>query len=521
MKWLHWRLIFLLNLPFGVAGLYLVYRNLPDYRAERSDPLDVVGLILFGAGVALLSYVLEVFGEHFLSGAAIAALLVLSLALLFAYGRHAVTTPHPLLRLGLLRLRTLRTAILGSFVTRMGVGGMPFLLPLLFQVGLGYSPVQSGLLILPQSVASMSLRMTMPRLLRRFGYRRVLLSNTLCIGAIIASFALVEPGTSPALIVALEFCFGFFSSFQYTSMNTLVYADVADDDTSMASTIASTSQQLSIELRRGDRVARGRVLHPGSLPRRSDRDHPRHPPRLRDAGRADDPVDAAVPCAERDRRPECESARSLVARELITHPATEAVPIPRASPKREAALGTHTLALIVQLGGGVSTIGLLNDIALATLAAAKLVIRSAAQAGLDLNGTPEVLESIEDMSDRTAQQHLDQVAATLLGDRPEGEILHLKADPRHLSRITEGTAAGTVEGAPLPGRAAHVLGEIMLLLSRSREAVAGDRRAEAYEDLAQVLAMMALAKVLFSLIENEVGNLSVTSDTTDPAAQAK
>ena len=77
-----------------------------------------------------------------------------------------------------MRIRTLRTAILGSFVTRMGVGGMPFLLPLLFQVGLGYSPVQSGLLILPQSVASMSLRMTMPRLLRRFGYRRVLLSNT-------------------------------------------------------------------------------------------------------------------------------------------------------------------------------------------------------------------------------------------------------------------------------------------------------------------------------------------------------
>jgi EmrB/QacA subfamily drug resistance transporter len=246
VKWLHWRLIFLLNLPFGVAGLYLVYRNLPDYRAERSEPLDIVGLILFGAGVALLSYVLEVFGEHFLSGAAIAALLVLSLALLFAYGRHVVTAPHPLLRLGLMRLRTLRTAILGSFITRMGVGGMPFLLPLLFQVGLGYNPVQSGLLILPQSVASMSLRMTMPRLLRRFGYRRVLLSNTLCIGAIIASFALVGPGTPAALIVALEFCFGFFSSFQYTSMNTLVYADVSADDTSMASTIASTSQQLSM-----------------------------------------------------------------------------------------------------------------------------------------------------------------------------------------------------------------------------------------------------------------------------------
>jgi hypothetical protein len=166
------------------------------------------------------------------------------------------------------------------------------------------------------------------------------------------------------------------------------------------------------------------------------------------------------------------------------------------------------MALIVQLTSSVSTISLLSDIALATLAAAKMVLRSAAQAGLDLNGSPEVLESIEEMSDRTARQHLDQVAATLLGDRPENELLHLKADPRHLARIAQEAPTGAGEGDPLPGRAAHVLGEIMLLLSRSREAVAGDQRAEAYEDLAQVLAMMALAKVLFSLIESEVVTVS-------------
>jgi hypothetical protein len=144
-----------------------------------------------------------------------------------------------------------------------------------------------------------------------------------------------------------------------------------------------------------------------------------------------------------------------------------------------------------------------------------MVLRSAAQAGLDLNESPEVLESIEEMADRTARQNLDQVAATLLGDRPENELLHLRADPRHLARIVQQAPAGAGVGDPLPGRAAHVLGEIMLLLSRSREAVAGDRRAEAYEDLAQVLAMMALAKVLFSLIENEVVSVS------DRAASAK
>jgi EmrB/QacA subfamily drug resistance transporter len=246
VSFFHWRAIFLLNVPFGVAGLYLVYRHLPDYRAEHVEKLDTVGLVLFGCGVALLSYVLEVFGEHTLGGAEILGLLAISVLLLLAYTRHATSVPHPLLRLDLLRVRTLRTAIGGSVVTRIGVAGLPFLLPLLYQVGLGYGAVKSGLLILPQSLAAMSLRMLMPKLLKRFGYRRVLLSNTVAIGVLIGLFALIGPGTPIWLIVAETFCFGFFSSFQYTSMNTLTYADVPDRDTSMVSTIASTTQQLSM-----------------------------------------------------------------------------------------------------------------------------------------------------------------------------------------------------------------------------------------------------------------------------------
>ena len=134
----------------------------------------------------------------------------------------------------------------GSFVTRLGVGGMPFLLPLLYQVGLGYTPIQSGLLIMPQPLAAMSLKMLMPRILTRIGYRRVLLSNTAIIGMIIMLFALVHPGFPAWLIVAQAFCFGFFSSLQYTSMNTLAYADLGPAETSMGSTIASAMQQMSM-----------------------------------------------------------------------------------------------------------------------------------------------------------------------------------------------------------------------------------------------------------------------------------
>jgi EmrB/QacA subfamily drug resistance transporter len=243
--YLHWRVIFFVNLPIGLVGLYLVYRHLPDYR-EKTNPLDIVGLILFGSGVALLSYVLEVFGEHTLSNREILGLLAISFALLAGYGLHGSEIEFPLLRLSLFRIRTFRAAVLGSFVTRLGIGGIPFLFPLLYQVGLGFTPIQSGLLMMPQALAALSLKMTMPGILRRFGYRSVLISNTVIIGLLILLFSRIDIGTPVWLIVLQVFCYGFFTSLQYTSMNTLVYADVNEEESSSASSIASTTQQMSM-----------------------------------------------------------------------------------------------------------------------------------------------------------------------------------------------------------------------------------------------------------------------------------
>jgi EmrB/QacA subfamily drug resistance transporter len=243
--YLHWRLIFFVNLPIGLIGLVMVFLHLPDYR-EKSNPLDFIGLILFGSGIALLSYVLEVFGEHTLSAREILGLLAISILLLAGYGLHASKALHPLLELGLFRIRTFRAAVSGSFFTRLGIGGIPFILPLLYQVGLGFTPIQSGLLMMPQAIAAMSLKMTMPRILTHFGYRGVLISNTVILGLIISLFATFGIGTPVWLMVGLAFCFGFFSSLQYTSMNTLVYADVTEQQASGASSIASTMQQMSM-----------------------------------------------------------------------------------------------------------------------------------------------------------------------------------------------------------------------------------------------------------------------------------
>jgi EmrB/QacA subfamily drug resistance transporter len=242
----HWRLIFFLNIPIGLTGLILVYMHLPDYREEHTHPLDIVGLILFGSGIALLSYVLEIFGEHTLSAREISGLLLLSLGLLAGYGIHARQIAFPLLDLSLFKIRTFRAAVSGSFFTRLGIGGVPFLLPLLYQVGLGFTPIESGLLIMPQAIAAMSMKLVMPRLLRLIGYRGVLISNTLLLGALLALFATIGLHTPVWLIVMLAFFYGAFTSLQYTSMNTLVYADTTDEQSSDASSIASTMQQMSI-----------------------------------------------------------------------------------------------------------------------------------------------------------------------------------------------------------------------------------------------------------------------------------
>jgi EmrB/QacA subfamily drug resistance transporter len=242
----HWSVIFFVNIPIGLLGLYMVYRHLPNYREKRNYSLDFVGLVLFGAGIALLSYVLEVFGETTLSGREMLGLLGIAAALLAAYGMHTKHTAHPLLRLKLLAIRTFRVAVSGNLFTRLGIGGIPFLLPLLYQLGLGFSPLQSGLLIMPQAFAAMSLKLTMPLILKRFGYRTVLITNTVALGVMIMLFATINLDTPVWLIVVMAFTYGFLTSLQYTSMNTLAYADVGEHEVSGASTIASTVQQLAV-----------------------------------------------------------------------------------------------------------------------------------------------------------------------------------------------------------------------------------------------------------------------------------
>jgi len=246
VHWTSWRAIFFINVPFGLIAMYLVYKHMPDYHGDEPRPLDILGLILFSTGTAILSWLLEIFGEHTLSGTTMALLLMVSIALLGTYALHASRIKFPLLRLTLLKVRTFRISVVGGFVTRLGVGGLPFLLPLLYQLGLGLPAWQSGLLMMPSAAAAMGMKLIAPKVLARFGYRQVLVVNTLCIGVTIALFGQIGPSTPLALIVCISLMQGFFNSLQFSSMNTLAYADIDTRDTSMASTISSSFQQLSM-----------------------------------------------------------------------------------------------------------------------------------------------------------------------------------------------------------------------------------------------------------------------------------
>jgi len=281
VHWLSWRDIFFVNVPVGLVALWFGRQFMPDYRTETPPPLDVVGLVLFGSGVALLSWLLEVFGEHTIPALQMAVLFLLSVVLLLAYGWHATQVPFPLLRLDVFKARTFRISVLGGFVTRLGIGGLPFLLPLLYQLGLGLPAWESGLLMMPAAAAAMFMKVLSSSLLRRFGYRQVLVVNTVLIAACIACYSLIGPGAWIAAIVGLGLTMGLFNSLQFSSLNTMAYADIDAADASMASTIASTLQQMSLsfglataslvtafflaDLPQSDHAAVTRALHHGYL----------------------------------------------------------------------------------------------------------------------------------------------------------------------------------------------------------------------------------------------------------------
>jgi EmrB/QacA subfamily drug resistance transporter len=242
-----WRWIFLVNLPMGLLGIGLAWRFVPELRGA-AKPLDWIGFALAGLGLALAMLGFSTLGRHLLPAWIALASLAAGIAGLAGYVVHARRHPHPLLDLGLFRLRTYRAGVLGGSLFRIGIGATPFLLPLMLQLGFGLTPVQSGGLTFVSAVGAMFMKTLAARVLHRFGFRRVLVANALFASALLAGFGLFRPDTPHAAIVAVLLVSGCFRSLQFTSLNAISYADVDSKRMGDASSLAGMMQQLSLSL---------------------------------------------------------------------------------------------------------------------------------------------------------------------------------------------------------------------------------------------------------------------------------
>lgn len=240
-----WYWIFWVNIPVGCLAILLSFRHLTEFKLNNAPRLDKIGFILFGLGLAGFTLGISGLSETEIQPFWPLILIIISIFLLVLYFVHSRRKKHPIIKTDLLRIRTFRISVLGNLVTRIGFGGIPFLVPLLLQIGLNYSAQTSGLLLAPLAIGVMAIRPFVLPTLRFTGYKKLLLINTVFAGIAIWLFMLVGK-TTPLWIIGLFSCiYGFAISLQYSVMNSLAYADIPAETLSAATSIMSTMQQVS------------------------------------------------------------------------------------------------------------------------------------------------------------------------------------------------------------------------------------------------------------------------------------
>ncbi|MBM6594162.1 DHA2 family efflux MFS transporter permease subunit [Microvirga pudoricolor] len=243
-----WRWIFFINIPIGLVGIVLATLYVPNIKEENTPPLDWLGFILSGIGLALLMLGFASGGRHLIPVEVSAACVVIGAAALAAYYFHAKRTPHPVIQLKLFRIPTFTISILGGSLFRVGIGAIPFLLPLMLQIGFGLSPVQSGSLTFIAAVGALFSKTSAKKVLEYMGFRALLTVNAVIGAAFVAANGFFTPSTPYWLIMSFLFVGGWFRSLQFTSINAIAYADVSNRDMSYATSLSGAVQQLSLSI---------------------------------------------------------------------------------------------------------------------------------------------------------------------------------------------------------------------------------------------------------------------------------
>lgn len=247
VTWASWHWIFLINIPIGVAGLFYARKYMPDFTTPRRS-FDMGGFFLFGLSLVLFSSGMELFGEKIVATWMALSVILGGILLFLLYIRHARRHPTPLISLGLFNTRTFSVGIAGNIASRLGTGCVPFLMPLMLQVGFGYPALIAGCMMAPTAMGSILAKSTVTQVLRWFGYRKTLVGVTVFIGLMIAQFSLQSAALPVWMLILPLFVLGMAMSTQFTSMNTITLADLTDENASSGNSVLAVTQQLSISL---------------------------------------------------------------------------------------------------------------------------------------------------------------------------------------------------------------------------------------------------------------------------------
>ncbi|MDP9127821.1 MAG: DHA2 family efflux MFS transporter permease subunit [Pseudomonadota bacterium] len=248
VSYASWRWIFFVNLPIGVLGLILATLFIDNTREEKPDPLDLKGFLLIGFGLAGLMFGFETAGRHLLPNEVVGATLTIGVACLLLYARHIRAVSHPIMDFTVLKYRTFRASLTGGSLTRIGIGALPFLLPLMLQYGFGLSPLNSGLLTVSSAAGAMLMKILATPVIRRFGFRRVLIGISLGNTTLLGGCALFSPHTPHLAIFTFLMAGGFFRALQFTALNTIAFAEIPPALLTRANTFYNMMQQLFLSL---------------------------------------------------------------------------------------------------------------------------------------------------------------------------------------------------------------------------------------------------------------------------------
>jgi Arabinose efflux permease len=248
VTWVSWRWIFYINVPIGVVGIWLATKFIPDVRLTERVPFDRIGFVLSGVSLSCLVFGLEMASRGSASLLGSTGLIIAGMLSGAGYLLYSRRITSPILDMSLMRFTTFRLSVIAGSLTRITAGAVPFLLPLMMQLGFGLSAAHSGVITFVSALGAMLMKATAAPVLRRWGFRATLVWNGVFSMVCVALCAAFRPDWPLWIIYAVLLFSGFFQSLQFSAYNTVAYADVPSERFSSATSFYTTFQQLMLSL---------------------------------------------------------------------------------------------------------------------------------------------------------------------------------------------------------------------------------------------------------------------------------